>query len=350
MDELVLVTGGTGFIAQHCIIALANAGYRVRTTVRSLSREAEVRANLKTGGAEPGERLSFVVADLSSDEGWAEAAAGCSYAFHGASPTPSGTYANEDEWIKPAVDGNLRVLRAARDAGVKRVVLTSAFGAIGAGHKPLGRPFVETDWTDLTGNVAPYQKSKTLAERASWDFIEREGGGLELASVNPTMVLGPALGPDYSHSIRTIREMLEGQPGYPKIKTCVVDVRDVADLHLRAMTDPAAKGERFLATSGEGLWLAEIAERCRKYILASKIAIGGGAALLLITILGLLGTGQTAALGSIALVLGGIVSLGSNISTLRQTDEAIGAAEARRAALISSIDLRLVADTPLKLV
>jgi len=260
MDELVLVTGGTGFIAQHCIIALLNAGYRVRTTVRSLSREAEVRANLKTGGAEPGERLSFVVADLSSDEGWAEAAAGCSYAFHGASPTPSGTYANEDEWIKPAVDGNLRVLRAARDAGVKRVVLTSAFGAIGAGHKPLGRPFVETDWTDLTGNVAPYQKSKTLAERASWDFIEREGGGLELASVNPTMVLGPALGPDYSHSIRTIREMLEGQPGYPKIKTCVVDVRDVADLHLRAMTDPAAKGERFLATSGEGLWLAEIAE------------------------------------------------------------------------------------------
>lgn len=260
MNELVLVTGGTGFIAQHCIIALLNAGYRVKTTVRSLSREEEVRANLKTGGAEPGDRLSFIVADLSSDDGWAEAAAGCSYAFHGASPTPSGTYASEDDWIKPAVEGNLRVLRAARDAGVKRVVLTSAFGAIGAGHKPLDRPFVETDWTDLTGNVAPYQKSKTLAERASWDFIAREGGGLELASVNPTMVLGPALGPDYSHSIRTIKEMLEGQPGYPKIKTCVVDVRDVADLHLRAMTDPAANGERFLATSGEGLWLAEIAK------------------------------------------------------------------------------------------
>jgi len=260
MDELVLVTGGTGFIAQHCVIALLNAGYRVRTTVRSLSREAEVRANLKTGGAEPGDRLSFAVADLSSDEGWAEAAAGCSYAFHGASPTPSGTYANEDEWITPAVDGNLRVLRASRDAGVKRVVLTSAFGAIGAGHKPLGRPFVETDWTDLNGKIAPYQKSKTLAERASWDFIAHEGRGLELASINPTMVLGPALGSDYSHSIRTIKEMLEGQPGYPKIKTCVVDVRDVADLHLRAMTDPAANGERFLATSGEGLWLAEIAK------------------------------------------------------------------------------------------
>ena len=260
MDELVLVTGGTGFIAQHCIIALINAGYRVRTTVRSLSREAEVRANLKAGGVEPGERLSFIAADLNSDDGWPEAAAGCSYAFHGASPTPSGSYASEEEWIKPAVDGNLRVLRASRDSGVKRVVLTSAFGAIGAGHKPLARPFVETDWTDLTGNVAPYQKSKTLAERASWDFIANEGRGLELASVNPTMVLGPALGADYSHSIRTIREMLEGQPGYPKIKTCVVDVRDVADLHLRAMTDPAANGERFLATSGEGLWLAEIAK------------------------------------------------------------------------------------------
>lgn len=259
MNERVLVTGGTGFIAQHCIVALLRAGYRVRTTVRSLPREAEVRAYLKMGGAEPGERLSFAVAELGSDQGWAEAAEDCTYVFHGASPTPSGDQESEEDWIRPAVDGNLRVLRAARNAGVKRVVLTSAFGAIGAGHQ-LGRPFVETDWSDLNGNIAPYQKSKTLAERASWDFIAREGQGLELASVNPTMVLGPALGRDYSHSIRTIREMLDGQPGYPKIKTCVVDVRDVADLHLLAMTDPAANGERFLATSGESLWMADIAK------------------------------------------------------------------------------------------
>lgn len=259
MNDQVLVTGGTGFIAQHCILALLRAGYRVKTTVRSLSREAEVRAYLKTGGAEPGDRLSFVAAELGSDHGWAEAAASCAYAFHGASPTPSGDQESEEDWIRPAVDGNLRVLRAARDAGVKRVVLTSAFGAIGAGHQ-FDRPFVETDWSDLSSNVAPYQKSKTLAERASWDFIAQEGQGLELASVNPTMVLGPALGPDYSHSIRTIKEMLDGQPGYPKIKTCVVDVRDVADLHLLAMTDPAANGERFLATSGESLWMAGIAE------------------------------------------------------------------------------------------
>src|SRR5262245_38951021 len=139
-DQQVLVTGGTGFIAQHCMIALLGAGYRVRTTVRSLAREAEVRGNLKVGGAEPGERLSFAAADLGADQGWAEAAAGCAFVMHGASPTPSGDQVSEEEWVRPAVDGNLRVLRAARDAGVKRVVLTSAFGAVGMGHKPLKRP------------------------------------------------------------------------------------------------------------------------------------------------------------------------------------------------------------------
>jgi dihydroflavonol-4-reductase len=258
-EELVLVTGGSGFIAQHCILALLEAGYRVRTTLRSLSREAEVLSNLRTGGAEPGDRLSFAAADLTADDGWLEAAADCAYIIHGASPTPSGDQVREEDWIRPAVDGNLRVLRAARDAGVRRVVLTSAFGAIGVGHKPRSRPFDETDWSDLNGNVAPYQRSKTLAERASWDFIAREGSGLELATVNPTTVLGPALGFDYSHSIRLIKNLLDGQPGCPKINTCVVDVRDVADLHLRAMTDPAANGERFLAASGESLWMVEIA-------------------------------------------------------------------------------------------
>ncbi|SCB42236.1 SDR family oxidoreductase [Rhizobium lusitanum] len=258
-EELVLVTGGSGFIAQHCILALLEAGYRVRTTLRSLSREAEVLSNLRSGGAEPGDRLSFVAADLTADDGWVEATADCAYIIHGASPTPSGDQVREEDWIRPAVDGNLRVLRAARDAGVRRVVLTSAFGAIGVGHKPRSRPFDETDWSDLNGNVAPYQRSKTLAERASWDFIAREGSGLELATVNPTTVLGPALGSDYSHSIRLIKNLLDGQPGCPKINTCVVDVRDVADLHLRAMTDPAANGERFLAASGESLWMVEIA-------------------------------------------------------------------------------------------
>ncbi len=260
-DDLVLVTGGSGFIAQYCILALLGAGYRVRTTLRSMSRRQEVLDNLKTGGVEPGDRLSFIQADLMSDAGWPEAVSGCSYVIHGASPTPSGDQVREEDWVRPAADGNLRVLRVARDAAVKRVVLTSAFGAIAGGHsEPRNRPFDESDWSDLAGNIAPYQKSKTLAERAAWDFISREGNGLELATVNPTTVLGPALGPDYSHSIRLIKNMLDGQPGCPKINTCVVDVRDVADLHLRAMVDPAAKGERFLAASGNSLWLVDIAK------------------------------------------------------------------------------------------
>ncbi|CAA2109649.1 SDR family oxidoreductase [Variovorax paradoxus] len=273
-QELVLVTGGTGFIAQHCILALLSQGYQVRTTVRSLAREAEVRDNLGTGGAQPRARLSFVVADLGSDAGWAEAAGGCRYVIHGASPTPSGTYATEEDWVRPAVDGNLRVLRAARDAGVARVVLTSAFGAVGVGHKPMNRPFNEDDWSDLTGNVAPYQKSKTLSERAAWEFIRNEGRGLELSAVNPTAVLGPALGADYSHSIRIIKAMMDGQPGLPRINSGFVDVRDVADLHLRAMVDPAGNGERFLAIAGESIWFAEVARilRARMGAAASKVA------------------------------------------------------------------------------
>lgn len=262
--DVVLVTGGTGFIAQHCILALLSAGYRVRTTIRSSGREAEVRANLQTGGAKPGAPLSFATTDLSSDAGWAEAVAGCGIVLHGASPTPSGSQVAEEEWVTPAVEGNLRVLRAAREAGVKRVVLTSAFGAIGMGHGPLHRPFDERDWSDLSGPVAPYQKSKTLAERAAWDFVAREGAGLELSSVNPTAVMGPALGPDYSHSIRLIKNLMEGQPGCPRINSGFVDVRDVADLHLRAMTSPAAKGERFLAIAGESLWMLEVARILRR--------------------------------------------------------------------------------------
>jgi nucleoside-diphosphate-sugar epimerase len=264
-DQLILVTGGTGFIAQYCILALLNAGYRVRTTVRSLSREAEVRAHLKVGGAEPGDRLSFVTANLTADEGWALAVTGCTYVLHGASPTPTGDQVNEEDWIRPAVEGNLRVLIAARDAGVKRVVLTSAFGAICAGHKAMTRPFNETDWSDLTArNVWPYQKSKTLSERAAWDFIVRQGGGLELSAVNPTAVIGPVLGADYSHSIGLIRNLMEGQPGCPKINSGFVDVRDVADLHLRAMSHPAAKGERFLAIAGESMWMIDVARVLRQ--------------------------------------------------------------------------------------
>jgi len=263
-NECVLITGGTGFIAQHCMLAMLSSGYRVRTTVRTLERETEVRRALEVGGVVAGDQLSFVTADLTADRGWTEAASGCAYVIHGASPTPSGNQVREQDWIEPAVQGNLRVLRAARAAGVRRVVLTSAFGAVGAGHKPLNRPFNETDWSDLTSNLAPYQRSKTLAERAAWEFVAREAPELELSAINPTTVLGPALGPDYSHSIGLIKRLMEGQPGCPKLNSGFVDVRDVADLHLKAMIHPAAHGERFLAIAGESLWMQEVAAVLRR--------------------------------------------------------------------------------------
>jgi len=259
--ELVLVTGGSGFIGAHCILQLLSTGYRVRTTVRSLKREANVRAMLKTGGAEPGEALSFVAADLVSDDGWPEAVAGCDFVLHVASPFPPHAPKNEDELIIPAREGALRVLRAAREAGVKRVVLTSSFAAIGYGHPATDRPFSEENWTDLNGgSVSAYAKSKTLAERAAWDFIAGEGGALELSVVNPVGVFGPVLGPDVSTSIQIVQRLMEGaMPGVPNLAFGGVDVRDVADLHLRAMTNPAARGERFLAVADDFMTVQEIA-------------------------------------------------------------------------------------------
>jgi nucleoside-diphosphate-sugar epimerase len=258
--ELVLVTGGSGFIGAHCIVQLLGAGYRVRTTVRSLKRESYVRAMLRAGGAEPGESLSFVAADLNADAGWSEAVAGCDFVLHVASPFPLGVPKHEDELIVPAREGALRVLQAARDAGVKRVVLTSSFAAIGYGQKT-DRPFTEENWTDLNGaDLSAYVKSKTIAERAAWDFIAREGGALELSVVNPVGVFGPVLGPDYSTSIEIVKRLMDGgMPGCPRLSFGIVDVRDVADLHLRAMTNPAARGERFLAVAGEFMTIQDIA-------------------------------------------------------------------------------------------
>lgn len=261
---MVLVTGGSGFIAVHCILQLLQAGYLVRATLRSLTREAEVRAMLKEGGVEAGDRLTFIETDLSSDNNWDKAVADCTYVLHVASPTPNVNYKHEDDMIIPAREGVLRVLRAARDAGVRRVVLTSAMGAIVYGHPNQAAPFDETTWTNTT-EAPPYQKSKTLAEQAAWEFIKTEGNGLELSAINPAGVMGPVLGPDYSHSINIIKNLLIGKmAGCPKINSCFVDVRDVADLHLRAMVDPAAAGERFIATAGESIWMVEVAKILKK--------------------------------------------------------------------------------------
>jgi dihydroflavonol-4-reductase len=257
----VLVTGGSGFIGSHSILQLLAAGHHVRTTIRSLKREGDVRAMLREGGAEPGDRLSFIAADLQSDEGWPEAVAGCDYVLHVASPFPETVPKSEDELIVPAREGALRVLRASRDAGVKRVVLTSSFAAIGYGHRPQETPFDETSWTDPSGDdVLPYAKSKTLAERAAWDFIAGDGRPLELSVVNPVGVFGPVLGPDYSTSILLVQRLMDGaMPGCPRLRFGVVDVRDVADLHIRAMTHPAATGERYLAVAGDFMSILDIA-------------------------------------------------------------------------------------------
>jgi nucleoside-diphosphate-sugar epimerase len=258
---LILVTGGSGFIASYTILQLLNAGHQVRTTVRDLKREPEVRAMLKQGGTQAGERLAFHAADLQNDAGWAGAVDNCDYVLHVASPFPAKVPKHENELIVPAREGALRVLRAARDARVKRVVMTSSFAAIGYGHPPQNAPFDETSWSDTTGSdVTAYVKSKTLAERAAWDFIAREGRDLELSVINPVAVFGPVLGPDYSTSVLLIQRLMSGTvPGSPRLSFGVIDVRDVADLHIRAMTHPAAKGQRFLAVAGDFMLIHDIA-------------------------------------------------------------------------------------------
>jgi len=264
---LVLVTGGSGFIAVHIILQLLERKYRVRTTLRSMGRQDEVKAMLISGGATRLEDLSFVQTDLSSDTHWDQAVDGADYVIHVASPTPNKVYKNENEMIEPARDGVLRVLRAAVAAGVKRVVLTSAFGAIGVGHKHHRGPYTEKDWSNTDANIHPYQKSKTLAEKAAWEFIRQEGRGLELATVNPVGVMGPILGSDYSHSHAIVRQMLEGKlKKVPKIYSDYVDVRDVAELHILAMERPEANGERFIASSAENLSTLTIAAILRKHM------------------------------------------------------------------------------------
>ena len=221
----VLVTGGSGFVGIHAVLQLLAAGHEIRTTVRRPDRQADVLSMLREGGVEPAGRLSFFTADLTGDDGW-------------------------------------------REAGVRRVVITSSLGAIGYGHAPRATPFDETDWTNLDGDdVQPYVKSKTLAEHAAWDFVAREGGGLELAVVNPVGIFGPVLGPDYSGSIEIVKSLLDGaMPAVPRIYFGLVDVRDVVDLHLRAMTAPEARGERFIAVAGETVSILDIANILRRQL------------------------------------------------------------------------------------
>lgn len=260
----VLVTGGSGFIGSHVMLRLLADGHEVRATLRTPDRAAEVRALIAAAGHD-GDAVDFVRADLLQDDGWSAAARGCDYVLHVASPLPVGQPDHPDDLIRPAREGTLRALRAARDAGVRRVVVTSSFAAIGYGQGPRTAPFDETCWTDPDHpEVQPYLRSKTLAERAAWDFLAREGGGMEMATVNPVVVFGPALVPDLSASLVLLKVLLDGRlPAVPRIAFGVVDVRDVADLHVRAMTAPEAAGQRFLATAGD-MWLRDIAALLRQ--------------------------------------------------------------------------------------
>ncbi|BDZ55294.1 SDR family oxidoreductase [Agromyces marinus] len=263
-DQPTLVTGGTGFVGIACVIALLADGARVRVTVRDLGRTDDLRRLVGLGGGDP-DAVEVVAADLLDDAGWDAAVDGVGHVLHVASPFPVRQPRHDAELIAPARDGALRVLRAARDAGVRRVVQTSSFAAIGYGRAHPGRPYTESDWTDPDGRgVSAYVRSKTLAERAAWDFVEREGAGLELATVNPVGVFGPAIGTDLSSSLELLRQLLSG--GYPMVPrgtVSAVDVRDVADLHVRAMRHPDAAGERFLAVSGDAFEYIELARLLR---------------------------------------------------------------------------------------
>ena len=247
MAGAVFVSGASGYLAGFTIRQLIADGWAVHGSLRSLSRERELRAIL----GEDNERLRFFAADLAHDAGWSEAMAGCHYALHIASPIGVTQPKTEDEMIVPARDGSLRVLKAARDAGVKRVVMTSSAAAIQYGHGRGDRLFTEADWTNIDGpHMNAYNKSKTIAERAARDWMASEGGAMEFVSLNPTAIIGPVISADYAPSIEIIKRMLDGSlPRCPDWGFGIVDVRDLAALHIKAMTEPELNGERFIASS-----------------------------------------------------------------------------------------------------
>ena len=260
-NTTVLVTGSSGFIGSHCVRELLARGYRVRGTMRSLEREPRLRAALSKHVDTS--RFELVEANLMEDAGWPEAMKGCRFVLHVASPVPSKPPKHEDELIVPARDGTLRVLRAAAKAGVERVVLTSSIAAVAEGHpRDPTRVFTEEDWSNLEGEVSAYDKSKTLAERAAWDFVRNLpiDRPMELSVINPGLVLGPLLEADYSVSVEAIRKLMRKEyPGVPRLGWPTVDVRDVADAHIAAMTAPEAAGKRFCCCV-DFVWMKEMAE------------------------------------------------------------------------------------------
>lgn len=258
--QTVLVTGASGFIAKHCIVRLLKEGYKVRGSLRGLSKEDDVRAAVAIQA--PVDNLSFIALDLMSDAGWEEAMDGCQYVMHVASPFPNAPPKHEDELIIPAREGALRALRAAAKAGVKRTVLTSSMAAIAYGHdRDAAYIYTEDDWTNIDGDVTAYVKSKTIAERAAWDFMKTSAAnGMELSVINPGAVLGPLLDEGFSTSGELVRKFLDGEvPACPNIGFSCIDVRDIADAHFAAMTKDVAAGRRYLCI-GEYAWMLDISK------------------------------------------------------------------------------------------
>jgi len=257
-ETLVVVTGASGFIGLHCVRALLEHGYRVRGTLRDLASASLLRRALAP--LEPGDRLEFVRTELLSDAGWSAAFSGVTFVLHVASPLPKASPKDDHELIRPAREGTLRVLRHARDAGVSRVVMTSSVAAVTSGREHDGHVFDESDWSDFAHTKGAYEKSKTLAERAAWDYVQHEARALELVALNPSFVLGPSLTGAENTSNELVNKLLRRElPGVPRLHLPLVDVRDVALAHVLAMTHEKAAGERFILTS-DTVWMKEIAD------------------------------------------------------------------------------------------
>lgn len=260
MPETVLVTGGTGYVASWAVRALLDRGYQVRTTIRSLAKEPSVRAAASVEN-DPGTRLECVVADLTADAGWDEALHGVDYVLHVAQPLGLGGEDDPDALVKPAREGMGRVLRAATAAGVKRVVATSAANAASPSSYTEESVSDESVWTDPDDpTLIPYRRAKTVGERTAWDFMADHPGPMTLVTILPGAVFGPILSPSTMGSVGIVARMLSGKmPGTPRVGLEIVDVRDLVDLHIRAMTAPAAAGQRYLAT-GEFMWMNDMAK------------------------------------------------------------------------------------------
>lgn len=260
-SQKILLTGITGFIGSHTAIQLLQQGYQVRGSMRNLERAEEIKAVLAKQA--PVKHLEFVQAELTNPTDWLEATKGVDYVQHIASPLPRVIPKDENELIIPAKEGALNVLKAAEQNGVKRVVLTSSAAAIGYGHQNNNRIFTESDWTNIEDkkDTTPYIRSKAIAEKSAWDYVKSEGVSVELTVVNPVAVMGPVLEEDFGTSALFVKKLMDGDmPGSPKLGFAIVDVRDVADMHIRAMLSTNAAGKRFICSNEGFVWVADVAQ------------------------------------------------------------------------------------------